>query len=93
MPDPFPISICIAHYNRPQMLEQMLESIRRQTYPNIEVIVVDDGSKSAEALEYLEGLKPEFAARGWQLLQQENAGPGVARDRAARAARGGYRGR
>jgi O-antigen biosynthesis protein len=88
--DPFPISVCIAHYNRPRMLEQMLESIRRQTYPNLEVILVDDGSTSAEARSYLDGLKPEFTARGWQLLQQENAGPGVARDRAARAARGGY---
>jgi len=84
------VSICIAHYQRPALLGQMLESLRGQTYPRLEVIVVDDGSAGDETETYLSGLKEEFARRGWQLLCQENAGPGIARDRAARAARGSY---
>jgi glycosyltransferase involved in cell wall biosynthesis len=84
------ISVCIAHFERPQMLEQMLESLRAQTYSRMEVVVVDDGSESEEARRYLSALQEDFASRGWQLLRQENAGPGIARDRAARAARGSY---
>ncbi len=84
------VSVCIAHYQRPRLLEQMVESLRVQTYPRLEVVLVDDGSTRAETLAYLDSLRAEFAGRGWQLLVQENAGPGAARDRAARAATGAY---
>lgn len=84
------ISVCIAHYERPQLLEQTLASLRAQTYSRMEVIVVDDGSANPETQTYLTALQDDFAARGWQLLRQDNAGPGVARDRAARAAKGSY---
>ena len=40
----------------------------------------------ADADPILSALEDDFAARGWQLLRQDNAGPGIARDRAARAA-------
>jgi len=88
--EPLAISVCIAHYERPRQLHQMLESLRRQTNSRFEVIVVDDGSTSEEALSCLNALQDDFAARNWQLLRQDNAGPGVARDRAARAARGSH---
>lgn len=38
------ISIIICNYNYGRFLEQCIESALGQTYPNIEVIVVDDGS-------------------------------------------------
>ncbi len=84
------VTICIAHYERPGMLEVMLDSIRRQTYPNLEVVVVDDGSRTPETQQALRELDRDFASHGWLLLRQENAGPGVARDTAARAGRGEY---
>lgn len=40
-----PISICIPHYNRAEYLLKVLETIREQTYQNIEVIISDDCSK------------------------------------------------
>lgn len=39
------ISICIPHYNRAEYLMKVLDSIREQTYKNIEVIISDDCSK------------------------------------------------
>ncbi len=84
------ISICVAHFERPQLLERMLESLRRQTYPDMEVVLADDGSSSPDAVSLLSRLDDEFRSRGWRLLRQENAGPGVARDRAATAARGSH---
>lgn len=36
------ISICITAYKQPDLLKRTLESIRRQTYKNLEIIVTDD---------------------------------------------------
>ena len=84
------ITVCIAHHRRPVLLERMLESLRNQTYELMEVIVVDDGSSGEETKSYLDAIQQDFDARGWRLLRQENAGPGVARDRAATAALGSH---
>lgn len=51
------VSIIIPVYDTPkQFLEECLESIRKQCYKNIEVIIVDDGSKH-ETASYLDTLK------------------------------------
>ena len=51
------VSIIIPVYNTPkQFLEECLESIRKQCYKNIEVIIVDDGRKN-ESASYLDTLK------------------------------------
>jgi glycosyltransferase involved in cell wall biosynthesis len=84
------VSVCIAHYNRPEYLRRALQSLRSQDYPNFEVIVVDDGSTLPAAVDYLDALEPEFAARGWRILRQENLYPGAARNNAARNAIGDY---
>ena len=39
-----PISVIIPHYNRPQLLQEALDSFRSQTVPPAEIIVVDDHS-------------------------------------------------
>lgn len=84
------VSICLVHYNRPHYLARALESLRNQTYQNIEIILVDDGSPSPEAIAFLETLEPEFAARGWHLIRQENSYLGAARNRAVMVAQGDY---
>lgn len=38
------VSIGIASYNNARYIEQMLESVRSQTYPSIELVIVDDCS-------------------------------------------------
>ncbi len=84
------VSVCIAHFNRPEHLRHALESLKAQDYPNFDVIVVDDGSTLPDALAYLDAMEPEFAARGWRILRQENLYPGAARNNAARHATGEY---
>jgi glycosyltransferase involved in cell wall biosynthesis len=80
----------MAHYERPELLGLMLESLHGQTSPPLEVVLVDDGSRSAAALAALDDVERDFATRGWTLLRGRNAGPGAARHAAAEVARGEY---
>ncbi|MGH9551554.1 MAG: glycosyltransferase family 2 protein, partial [Terriglobales bacterium] len=38
------VSVIITTFNRSQYIGQAIDSVRSQTWPNIEIIVVDDGS-------------------------------------------------
>lgn len=82
------VSVCIPHHDRPRHLAQALHSLEQQTFRDFEVIVVDDGSRSAEAKQYLDGLAATFADRGWTLVRQPNRYAAAARNEAARRARG-----
>jgi glycosyltransferase involved in cell wall biosynthesis len=73
------VSIIIPVYNVEPYLEECLESVLRQTYRNIEIILVDDGSedRSGQICETYE--KKDSRVK---VLHQKNSGPSVARNRA-----------
>ena len=78
------VSVILPVHNRERTIADCLESILSQTYPALEVIVVDDGStdRTPEILKtYGERIR---------VIQQPNAGPYVARNRALEQARGTY---
>lgn len=76
------VSAIIPTYNRAHVICEAVESALSQTYPNMEVIVVDDGSKD-DTLERLS----QFGDR-IRVLKQGNAGPAAARNTGLGAARG-----
>jgi glycosyltransferase involved in cell wall biosynthesis/GT2 family glycosyltransferase len=84
------VSVCITHHDRPKLLDAALESIRRQDYPNLEVVLVDDGSSTREAINFLNRLEPEFRRKRWTLIRQANRYLGAARNAAVKVARGEY---
>lgn len=84
------VSVCLVHYNRPHLLGRALDSLRRQTYSNFEVVLVDDGSPSEVAQQYLSTLQEEFDEKGWTIVRQPNSYLGAARNAAVKAARGDY---
>lgn len=78
------ISIVIPTYNRPDHLERALESALRQTYENIEIIVVDDGSELS--LEVFEEKYPSVRF----LKNSTNRGACYSRNRGLEIAKGDY---
>lgn len=84
------VSVCLVHFNRPHLLMQALDGLRAQSFTDFEVVLVDDGSTSPEAVAMLTMLEPEFAQRGWRILRQENRYLGAARNAGIQAARGRY---
>jgi glycosyltransferase involved in cell wall biosynthesis len=92
IPDSAPrVSICVAHFNKADHLAETLESLRGQTYPNVEVIVVDDASDHPEAHRVFSREAQRHAGPDWKFVYQaENRGPGHARNLAAAQATGSY---
>lgn len=81
------VSIIVTCYNLENEIRNCLNSLLRQTYGNLEVIVVDDGSKdnSFSVIEDLAKNDPRIVG-----VQQENAGPSAARNHGIDLATGEY---
>ncbi|HTU49318.1 MAG TPA: glycosyltransferase family A protein [Acidobacteriaceae bacterium] len=78
------ISVVIPTYNRPDLLLQTLESVLAQTYKDIEIIVVDDGS-TAETGELLDKFSPRV-----QSIRLGRSGISTARNTGIDAAQGEF---
>lgn len=64
------VSVITPSYNHAKYIQETIESVAKQTYKNIEHIVIDDGStdNSAEVIKFLQG------KYGFYFEQQENKG-------------------
>src|SRR5690348_2830874 len=76
------VSVLIPAYNSERWIDETLQSVAEQSYPQIEVIVVDDGST--------DGTASIAADCGARVVRQRNSGPSVARNRALAESRGEY---
>lgn len=81
------VSIIITVYNVQEYVEQCLESLINQTYSQIEMIVVDDGS-SDESLDICYNLAKKDSRIN--VITQENSGVSAARNRGIEFAQGKY---
>src|SRR5437667_615802 len=79
------VSVIIPAYNRGHFLALAIESALGQTYPKVEVIVVNDGSTDRMTRETAE----RYAGR-IIYIEQENAGVAAARNAGIAAAAGEY---
>src|SRR5436305_9669397 len=79
---PPPVSVVLPVYNREQSVARAIGSVLRQTYGDIELIVVDDGSTD-RTRDVVRQFAPDVA-----LVEQEHAGAYTARNRGIAHARG-----
>lgn len=79
------VSVIIPVYNYERFLAEAIESVLSQTYRELEVIVVDDGStdRSGEVAR-------SFAGKGVSYCHQVHAGIGPARNKGVELARGDF---
>lgn len=80
------VSVVIPSKNRPDLVIATLVSVIDQTYDNIEILVVDDGSDMPLA----PLLKDRFSDRVLCLRNDQSLGGAVARNRGAQSAHGDY---
>lgn len=78
------VSIIIPVYNHEKALERALDSISKQTYKDIEVIIVDDGNDKELRIKN-NGLKVNY-----RIIRQEHKGAPAARNRGFRESKGDY---
>ncbi len=79
------LSVIVPVYNVERYLDRCVESILNQTYQDLELILVDDGSTDASP-----ALCNAWASRDSRVrvIHQQNAGPSVARNSGLAAAQG-----
>lgn len=82
------VTVAVPHYNLGRHLPETLASLAAQTYPRLEVVVIDDGSTDAHAVEVFRRMQTLYSR--FRFLRQPNAGIGAARNRGLREAAGEY---
>ena len=87
---PLKVSVCITHYNRGEMLLRAIASIKKQTYPCYEIIVVDDGSNDQMSIQVLSDLEKDETKYKFKVVRQNNLFIGAARNAGAAVASGDY---
>ncbi|HYN35473.1 MAG TPA: glycosyltransferase, partial [Actinomycetota bacterium] len=79
-------SVVLPVFNNGSTLMAALESVRRQTLPDWEVVLWDDGSTDAATIALIDGLK----LPGVRIFRELNGGVVAARNRAMREVRGRF---
>ena len=79
------VSVIVSVYNLERYIKRCVESLRKQTFTDFEILLVDDGSTdgSAEIVERMIANEPHA-----RLVRQANAGVSAARNRAIEMAQG-----
>lgn len=77
------VSVIIPCYNQAQFLGEAIESVLSQTYPYVEIVVVDDGS--TDNTSEIAALYPSVMC-----IRQKNLGLCAARNTGLRESKGGY---
>jgi glycosyltransferase involved in cell wall biosynthesis len=78
------VTVVIPCYNSGATVTQTVDSVHIQTWPNIEIVVIDDGSTDPQTIGALEALQCV------RLIRQGNAGLPAARNAGFAAANGTY---
>lgn len=80
------VSVIIPCYNDGQYITKSITSVLKQTYPYIEIIVVDDGSTDEATKRILRGLVDEKI----KVIYASNQGPAAARNKGIALSTGEY---
>lgn len=77
------ISVVVPAYNHSRFLAAAIRSVRAQGQPDVEIVVIDDGSADDTAR-----VLNDLAGPDLRTIKQQHAGPAAARNRGIRESRG-----
>ena len=89
MSDPELVSVVIPCYTRGRFVQETIESVRRQTHTDWEVILVDDGATEPETVAAIEAIERQQLF-GVRIVRGVHHGLPHARNRGFQLARGRY---
>lgn len=86
------VSVIIPTYKRTKTLESAIESIMRQTYENLEIIVVDDNGAESQYRKSVEAIMKQYQGNPKvnYVKNEKNLGGAAARNVGIQVARGEY---
>ena len=85
------VSVCVPYFNQPEFLPHTLNALKQCDYPNLEVIVINDGSTDPRAIAVWEKMLHRYEQLDWTFYDLKvNQGLGAARNVAASKATGEY---
>jgi glycosyltransferase involved in cell wall biosynthesis len=79
------VSVLIPLYNKVLFFEETMQSVLNQTYPNIEIIIVDDGSTDGSL-----ALAKKYLSDNVKIFEQKNKGASAARNQAFELSKGDF---
>jgi glycosyltransferase involved in cell wall biosynthesis len=79
------VSVLIPLYNKADYLEETLQSVLNQTYPNIEIIIVDDGSTDGSL-----DIAKKYLSEHVRVFEQKKKGACAARNKAFELSKGDF---
>jgi glycosyltransferase involved in cell wall biosynthesis len=83
------VSVIVPTFNSERFLDGAIDSVISQNYPNMEIIVVDDGSTDGTIAAARQKL--QNSALNWRIIELgKNLGPSAARNVGLQAARGSW---
>ncbi len=80
------VSVCVSYRGHHDLFLQSAESLRRQSWPKFELILLDCSKEGVE----LDGLGKALLQDGWQIIRQAESGVNVPRGVSIAHARGDY---
>lgn len=82
------LSVIVPVYNREDQIAHCIQTLVNQTYPNIEIIVINDGSTDATG-QILAGLKADYPNQ-LVIIESKNVGVSEARNKGIEVAQGKF---
>ncbi|MBZ9625181.1 glycosyltransferase family 2 protein [Clostridium sp. FP2] len=82
------VSVIIPFYNQGYFLEECIESVNKQTYKYIEIIIVNDGSDDENSIKVFEKIKIKYP--NIKIMSIQNSGVSTARNTGIMSSTGEY---
>jgi O-antigen biosynthesis protein len=67
------VTVCLNYRGRPELLRQSLGSLRRQSWPRLEVIVSDCSTKGTDAHSEFDALSNDFRSKRWRIIRKSES--------------------